>query len=275
MADNKGTTDRRFPAGFLPGMLIFACFFSISFTGYSDLLTLQGGETLTGTLLRIRSGTLVFRTSLEGQMMLPLDRARSLSTVNAFSLKMSDGRMLIGRFSQEEQQQLLLPPDPALPVFLVLEEIAEALPIPATTQVQPTETPGLPRLQSDSIPRLQTPGREKAPDAFGTENDNVLRLPGLTEKLRDPLPSGEGQHPFSMTEEPALPPPLLRAEKTELPPPMLYRELRPRLLADSPDTPLLPLENLFKNPDAFFSLPFSDTGSKLRIHYRPERAPSD
>lgn len=67
----------------------------------ADLLVTASGESLSGSLTRIADGILVFRTSLKGQMMLPMSEVKSLSTEKEWVVKESGGAVHVGRFVPE------------------------------------------------------------------------------------------------------------------------------------------------------------------------------
>ena len=64
----------------------------------ADLLVTGQGESLSGELSRIVNGILVFRTSMRGQMMVPMSEVRSLSTDAAWAVTDASGAVHIGRF---------------------------------------------------------------------------------------------------------------------------------------------------------------------------------
>lgn len=67
----------------------------------SDVLVTGQGESLSGDLARIADGILVFRTSLRGQMMMPMSEVKSLSTNTLWAVTQQDGSVHIGRFTPE------------------------------------------------------------------------------------------------------------------------------------------------------------------------------
>lgn len=68
---------------------------------YGDLLVTGSGDSLSGTMTRIASGILVFKTSLQGQMMVPMTEVKSLSTDGTWIVTEADGTVRIGRFVPE------------------------------------------------------------------------------------------------------------------------------------------------------------------------------
>ncbi|NLN91806.1 MAG: hypothetical protein GX130_00665 [Candidatus Hydrogenedens sp.] len=252
---------RRFiPKQFFSGLLLCAFLLGLSFSCRGDLLTLQNEESLSGTLLRIRKSTLVFRTSLEGQMMLPVDRAKKLTTQNIFSIQLQDGRTLIGRFGQAEGEQVLFPPDPTSFLSLNLEMVVEALPIPSTSSAR-EEEPALPRLQEEKPLRLQTTAfEEKAEGAVVEEPASLREALGLSpvedhHSLRDSM--------------------VLSGGKREDTPLMLQSGLKPRIWSSDEDHALFWLENLFKNSEELPPFLLQNEENQLRIQLGPESVIAD
>lgn len=65
----------------------------------ADLLITSGGESLSGALTRITDGILVFRTSLKGQMMVPVTEVKSLTTETSWVITDTRGTVFVGRFA--------------------------------------------------------------------------------------------------------------------------------------------------------------------------------
>lgn len=96
-----------------------------------DWVVLEGGDALSGRVVRIADGVLVFRTALHGQMMAPVDTLEGLSTERNLAITLQDDTTLYGRFVREDGVIFVEPLDgsPRRPV--ALGEVWEALPIPA------------------------------------------------------------------------------------------------------------------------------------------------
>ena len=105
----------------------------------ADLVVLENGETLSGMVSRIREDTLVFRTSLEGQMMTPLTNVKTLSVATPLYLGMNDGRVYYGRLAVQEDRQVIAPLDGGAPVSVKVTDILETLPIPTPPAGMPEE----------------------------------------------------------------------------------------------------------------------------------------
>ncbi|HQN00540.1 MAG TPA: hypothetical protein PLL36_05670 [Candidatus Hydrogenedentes bacterium] len=97
---------------------------------YGDVIVLSNGDTLSGIFSRIRENTLVFRTSLEGQMMTPLDTVRTVSSGTPLYIGLLNGQVHYGRLGVREGVQVILPLDGSAPVPVRLNDIKETLPIP-------------------------------------------------------------------------------------------------------------------------------------------------
>ncbi|HDP34621.1 MAG TPA: DUF481 domain-containing protein [Candidatus Hydrogenedentes bacterium] len=96
----------------------------------ADVVVLQNGESLSGAFSRVRESTLIFRTSLEGQMMTPMAEVRSISANATLYITMNDGKVYYGRLGVSDGAQHVFPLDggPAVPIDATA--IHETLPIP-------------------------------------------------------------------------------------------------------------------------------------------------
>lgn len=96
----------------------------------ADVVVLQNGESLSGAFSRVRNNTLVFRTSMQGQLMTPMSEVRTLSADKMLCITMTDGEVYYGRLGVEEdkQQIFLLNGEDSVPVDVAA--IQETLPIP-------------------------------------------------------------------------------------------------------------------------------------------------
>lgn len=95
----------------------------------ADLLVTGQGESLSGELSRIASGIVVFRTSMRGQMMMPVDEVRALTTTGGdWAVTDRDGDVHIGQFTAEG---LVVSGEGAKDGPIALSEVADARPLPA------------------------------------------------------------------------------------------------------------------------------------------------
>ncbi len=104
---------------------------------WADMVTLESGETLSGSVLRVEDGVLVFRTSMAGQIMAPMDTLKALSCDTSLMLTLDDGTALYGRLIQQDGRGLFAPLDRTGPKPITLARISSALLIPNT----PSDTP--------------------------------------------------------------------------------------------------------------------------------------
>lgn len=102
----------------------------LSAAAAADVVVLDGNDSLSGTLLRVSGGTLVFKTRLSGQIMAPMDTVSSLATDKNYAVTLKDGSAQYGRFAVREERQVLviLGAEEARP--LTLAEVTEAQPLP-------------------------------------------------------------------------------------------------------------------------------------------------
>ena len=98
----------------------------------ADVLVLDSGESLSGALIGIKEGTLTYKTSLSGQMMVPLDTVKSLVTDKNFAVTLADGSTRYGRFSGKEAASVILPLNGADAEPVDLRGLKEAILIPSS-----------------------------------------------------------------------------------------------------------------------------------------------
>jgi len=77
--------------------MAYCCFVLPVASVSADVLVTAGGESLSGTISRVAEGILVFRTSLRGQMMLPMSEVRSLESRERWIVTHRDESVEIGR----------------------------------------------------------------------------------------------------------------------------------------------------------------------------------
>ncbi|MFQ5512040.1 MAG: hypothetical protein ACE5EO_09340, partial [Candidatus Krumholzibacteriia bacterium] len=75
----------------------------------ADVLYLQSGEALSGSLHRVGSGVVVFKTSLAGRVIVPVDQVRGLSTSSSYLVTFADRDSVAGRFFQEDGKTFVRP----------------------------------------------------------------------------------------------------------------------------------------------------------------------
>lgn len=138
--------------------------------GAADVVVLENGESLSGTFSRVRENTLVFRTSLRGQMMTPMAEVRTLSSGASLYITMMDDRVYYGRLGVAEGRQVILPLDGGDPVAIAASDIKETLPIPSPPAVSTEDAVAQWRLDV-------APGAQWRSDRAGIEPS--LRLEAL------------------------------------------------------------------------------------------------
>ena len=79
-------------SGTVLGVLL--CF---SVIAQADLLLTRGGDQFTGSLSRVANSILVFRTTLRGQMMVPMEEVQGLQTQDRWIVTLDNGDVSIGR----------------------------------------------------------------------------------------------------------------------------------------------------------------------------------
>jgi len=100
---------------------------------WADVLALESGESLSGRLVRISDGTVVFRTSLQGQMMAATENVAALSTSENLVVTLDDDEILYGSFRNRDGAPYFQPLDGGEAYPLDLERVVEATPIPRGT----------------------------------------------------------------------------------------------------------------------------------------------
>ncbi len=103
----------------------------------ADVVQLEGGESLSGDFARITNGTLVFRTSLSGQIMVPMDAVRTLHTEQNLYIATWDKQVVYGRLGGAPGAPWVAPINGGPPRPIDLAQIEEALPIPSAPKTVP------------------------------------------------------------------------------------------------------------------------------------------
>lgn len=119
--------------------------------GVADVVVLESGESLSGTFSRIRENTLIFRTTLAGQMMTPMPEVRTLSVDAVLYIAMTDGQVHYGRLGVANKAQVVHPLDGGAPITIDAKAIQETLPIPTS----PTPDPEASRWELSVTPGAQ------------------------------------------------------------------------------------------------------------------------
>lgn len=107
----------------------------------ADLLVTGNGDSLSGDLTRVADGVLVFRTSLEGQMMVPMSEVKSLSTDGPWIITEASGAVHIGHFVPEGVAENAGEVGAGKVVPLALGAITSAKPLPAAIEAAGNTAP--------------------------------------------------------------------------------------------------------------------------------------
>lgn len=99
-------------------------------TARADLLVTASGESLSGDLTRVADGVLVFRTSLKGQMMLPMSEVKSLSTGKSWVVTEAGGAVHVGRFVPDGIEEAVGEDGTTKVTAVSLASVASAKPVP-------------------------------------------------------------------------------------------------------------------------------------------------
>ncbi len=182
-----------------------------------DVVELGSGESLSGTIVRVDDGILVFRTSLKGQIMAPLDTLKSLSSEANLVLTLTDGTTLYGRLTKKDDGVYLLPLDRGVTRSVDLAQVRTAMIIPSTPLDAPLSKEALQEwrtsMQSgvvvrdahpghaDSVSRVEA-GRDTADTRIRAEaiveRSDTQEMPGFLRGTASASGSGEaGAAPFA------------------------------------------------------------------------------
>lgn len=191
------------------------------------MVVLNNGESLSGTFSRIRENTLVFRTSLQGQMITPLDNVRTLSAGTPLYISMMDDRVYYGRLAVHENGQVIHPLDGGAPIRITVSDIQDTLPIPTpTTGTDPTANgdyllqtppelqlrkeqaaparPDLPPAPSTRPQKQEIPGNGQPNLHLRLSGDSLLTEEDVRDK-RDPARDDVAQKPaYNLNVQPPL-----------------------------------------------------------------------
>jgi len=97
---------------------------------YADTLVLKDGDTLSGKLVTIADQTVLFKTSIAGQMMVPADEVMRISTASNVQVTLADGNQITGRF-QMDNDTARLTSDNGAEHKLRVADIATITPLPS------------------------------------------------------------------------------------------------------------------------------------------------
>jgi len=104
----------------------------------ADTIVLRDGDALSGTLVTIAEGVVLFRTKLAGQMLLPSDEVVSLNTDSEVRVALADESEVLGRFVTRNGSMRLVSADGSGRV-VGLAEVTNAVPDPSGAKREPAE----------------------------------------------------------------------------------------------------------------------------------------
>ncbi len=111
------------------GILTAIAMVTVGTFAYGDTLVLRSGDVLSGKFVNIKDGILVFRTTLSGQMMVPMEQVGSIATGKTVSLSLVDGETRKGRFVVRDGQTRLVHRSGVVPRPLDLATVTDAYPL--------------------------------------------------------------------------------------------------------------------------------------------------
>jgi len=103
----------------------------------SDVVGLSSGETISGTLVRITEGSVVFRTTMGGRLVAPVDRLTALSTRRGFMVTLADGSTRYGRFCLDAEGHPALRQLDGTVIAVALAQVTSAIPLPDSPSFAP------------------------------------------------------------------------------------------------------------------------------------------
>lgn len=168
-------------------LLFFPLFLGVA--AWGDVVELGSGESLSGSIVRVDDGVLVFRTSLKGQIMAPVDTLKSLSSEANLMLVMTGGGTLYGRLTKKDDRTYLVPLDRGATRPVDLAQIQSAMVIPSTPSDESLSKEALQEwratIQSGVVVRDARPGYVDSVsrvEAGRDTGDTRLRAEALVER---------------------------------------------------------------------------------------------
>lgn len=101
-----------------------------------DTLVLDDGDLLHGKLSQIQDETLVFRTELAGQVIVPVDEVRMITTEKSMIYELTDGRTVPARLVEAEGQHYLIEQQRNTRIPIALADIRKTASLPYETRNQ-------------------------------------------------------------------------------------------------------------------------------------------
>ena len=98
------------------GLFILAIIFSIFLINagpsFADEVTLENGDKLTGTIVKVEGGKLVFKTDYTGPMEIPLEKIKNMITDKPSEVHLITGEILKGKLRTAADGKLVIDPGP-------------------------------------------------------------------------------------------------------------------------------------------------------------------
>ena len=101
---------------------------SIAAPCLADTLTLDNGDRLTGTIVRLENGKLVFNTSYAGDIKIDLGRIRNLQSEGTMTVVLGNDQRLYGKLGGDGAEITVQPTDQAAPQQEPIGKISDILP---------------------------------------------------------------------------------------------------------------------------------------------------
>lgn len=120
---------------------LIACTLLTSATGGADILRLEGGDRLSGSLVEISGGALSFRTKLAGKIFVPLDQVTGLRTTGLVAISLGDDKLLTGRLETSRGQIWMVSPSGEERRLLILSEVTSFAVVPAAAEIEEDRAP--------------------------------------------------------------------------------------------------------------------------------------
>lgn len=132
-------------------ILIVAIAVTVAATGaVADTLSVAWGDTLNGDLVEIADATVLFRTRIAGQVVVPLAKVVSLETASLRRITFDDQRSVVARFLRKDKQTFIALASGAVEGPIDLTRIVHAGPVSETTALR-SESPALTDAPASSL----------------------------------------------------------------------------------------------------------------------------